>query len=136
LLNFAGLKVTTCIQHVNKPGIKVMHRRNTPSDLARDPSTLTWNLSSGACAINLAAHFGVRKIVLLGYDMRKIEDAHNWHTDYGPPPPKKNPYARFMRPFPGIAASLSKMRIECVNATPGSALDVFPIVSLKEALSW
>lgn len=127
LLSFAGLKITTCERHVDKPGIQVVKKRNNPMGLAPDSSVLGWNLSSGAAAINIAAHMGVRRIVLLGFDMRRVDGRCNFHDDY-PAHPNKNPYKRFMVPFAAIARDLERLHIECVNAAPGSALDVFPIV--------
>lgn len=133
LLNFAGLKVTTCEQHVNKLGIRVVKRRNIPHGISRDPGILSWNLSSGACAINLAVHFGVKRIVLLGFDMRKVGERSRWHNDYPAPVNRRfDPYPRFMRPFPAIACDLERYHIECINASPGSALKVFPIVDPAE----
>ena len=135
LLHFAGLKVTTCEQHVDKPGIKVIKRRNSPQGLSTDPAILTWNLSSGACAINLAVHFGVKRIVLLGFDMQIVDGNHHWHNDYPKPVnPKHNPYPRFMRTFPVIAEALKRRHVECVNACPGSKLEVFPKVPVEDVL--
>jgi len=134
LLNFAGLKVTTCEHHLDKPGIKVVKRRNSPFGISTDPGILIWNLSSGACAINLAFHFGVKRIVLLGFDMQKSGDKHNWHDDYGPRHSGFNPYPRFMRRFSNIAADLKRYNVECLNATPDSAITVFPRVKLEDLL--
>jgi len=134
LLDFAGLKVTTCEKHIGKPGIKVVKRKNSPHGLSRDRGTLLWNLSSGACAINLAVHLGVKRIVLLGFDMQKDGDRHNWHDDYESRHSKFNPYERFMRPFPCIAKDLKRLNIECINASQGSALKEFPIVKLEDIL--
>ena len=135
LLNFAGLKVTTCAQHLDKPGIKVIKKRNSPTGISNDRGIVTWNLSSGACAINLAVHFGVKSIVLLGYDMKKDGEAHNWHNDHvNSKNLKRNPYQRFMRNFPAIAESLRRTHIKCVNANPDSALEVFPKVCLEDVL--
>lgn len=131
LAKWPGLKVTTCDQHLSNLGldlnIKVVHKKASQTGLFRDPTTLAWNLSSGACAINLATHFGAKRIILLGYDMRKVDDRCNWHVEH-PNAEKHNPYEKFMGRFPAIAQDLSLMGVECVNATPGSALRVFPIV--------
>ncbi|HEQ98820.1 MAG TPA: hypothetical protein ENO22_05715 [candidate division Zixibacteria bacterium] len=136
LLSFAGLKVTTCEQHLDKPGIKVVKRQNKIRGLSTSPSILAWNLSSGACAIGLAYHFGVKRIILLGFDMRVVEGRYNYHDDYDPPanPKGKNPYPRFLRPFPDIAHSLKQKNIECFNACLDSALDVFPKVALEDLI--
>lgn len=131
LLDFAGLKVTACEKHASEPGIKAVRRRNRPYGISRDPGFLNWNLSSGASAINLACHFGVKRIILLGFDMKKNGNRCNWHDDYINPVKlgAKNPYPRFMHPFPYIAEDLIKMNVECINATAGSALEEFSIVS-------
>ncbi len=136
LLDFAGMKVTTCKAEpvFSAPGIRVLHRENSPHGISRDPGFLTWNTSSGACAIGLAVHFGARKIILMGYDMRRIGSFCNWHEEQaGVPAPKaKDPYKRFLVPFPHIARDLKGLNIVCVNATPDSALTEFPIVTPDE----
>lgn len=134
LLGFAGLKVTTNVHCKDEPGICVIGKRNSPYGISRDPAIVTWNKSSGACAINLAVHFGVRRIILLGFDMRKIDGECNWHRDHQRVNDKKNPYPMFLRPFPLIAKQLEQQRVSCVNATPGSAIDVFPIVEPEEVM--
>jgi hypothetical protein len=135
LREFAGLKVTACEGYGNgkNPELKAMRRRNSPRGISSDRTILSWNLNSGACAINLAVHFGAKRIVLLGFDMRKINGSCNWHEDHETSNrPNHNPYARFLVPFPDIARDLKNMGIECVNATPDSALTHFPIVSIEE----
>jgi hypothetical protein len=134
LLGFAGLKVTTNIKCRNEPGIRVMCKRTSPYGIATDPGILSWNKSSGACAINLAVHFGVRRIVLLGFDMQRVGDEANWHRDHPNADRKKDPYAMFRRPFPYIGKALKRLNIECVNATLGSALTEFPIVDPEDVL--
>lgn len=132
---FSGLKVTTHERLANEPGIKAVRRLNAPYGISRDPSTLYWNLSSGAEAIQLAVHLGATRIVLLGYDMRKIGQDRNWHREHPDwNDPRKLPYDKFQRPFPQIAADLMDMGIKCVNATPGSALTVFPIMDPDDVL--
>ena len=133
LLDFPGLKVTACDSHRDMPGIRAVKRQTAPFGIATAKNRLGWNLSSGACSINLAVHFGVKKIVLFGFDMRIVDDKNNWHEDHKDSP-NKNPYQRFMRTFPKIAEDLKELGVECVNATPGSALDVFPIVKPEEVL--
>lgn len=151
LLEFGGLKVTTCKNIVEKPGILAIHRKFKPTGkLSRNPQFVVWNTSSGACAMNLATLFGVKRIVLLGFDMRvwsEVElqelkkqcklkstpDYNNWHSDHPDSNnPRKNPYGRFLRPFPSIAKELEDLNVECLNATPGSALDVFPRIKAEE----
>jgi len=143
LNNFAGLKITSCERHLDKPGIKVVKRKNGPAGITKNPYEVYWNLSSGGCAINVAVHFGVKRIVLLGYDMRPVDRpegdlSYNWHQFYPKkkmgPGKRHDPYTRFMRPFQRMAADLRGMGVECVNATPDSALTVFPIVEPEEVV--
>ena len=130
LRSFAGLKVTTCPAHENEPGIHVVTKKTGPKGILWDPYTVAWNLSSGACAINIAVHFGVHRIVLFGFDMhRSPEGASNFHTWYPPKPSQHNPYRRFLQAFDRIAADLASHRISVVNACPGSAISQWPIVS-------
>lgn len=131
LKHWPGLKVTTCDQHLSELGrqlnIKVVRKKNAPDGLFRDRSIMAWNLSSGACAINLAVHLGAQRIVLLGYDMRKIDGHNNWHTEH-PNAATHDPYQKFVTRFGAIARDLKALGVHCVNSTPGSALTDFPIV--------
>lgn len=131
---FQGLKVTCCEEHVDKPGVKVLKRRNAPFGISSNPYELFWNLSSGATAVNLAAHFGVRRIVLLGFDMRLVDDRHNWHKDHQITRAGHDPYKRFLIPWPTIAKHALERKIEIVNATPGSGLTLFPILDPETVL--
>lgn len=136
LLQFAGLKVTSVEKHEGKPGIKAVRRFGKSYGISRNPGYLTWNKSSGASAINLAVLLGAGRIVLLGYDMHKIGGECNWHQEHpNHNNPKKNPYEGFLEPFPAIARDLKAMGVECVNATPGSALTEFPIITPEEAIA-
>lgn len=101
--------------------------------LELDPGGLRTGKNSGYQAINLAVHLGARRIVLLGYDMRPVKGRHHW---FGPHPYRTTdpPYAAFLPCFATLVAPLRAAGVEVLNATPGSALDVFPRVSLAEAL--
>jgi hypothetical protein len=133
VMAFCGLRVTCCERQTKVPGVLVVKRQRGQYGISNDPATILWNSSSGAAAINLAYHFGVSKIVLLGYDMRRIDGRNNYHNDY-PPPRTEDPYERFLRPFPAIAAALKAKHVEVINATPGSALKVWPICEPSEVL--
>ncbi len=144
LHKFGGLKVTTC-QQIDWPDVKVVFKVRRPEGtIARRRDKLMWNLSSGACAINLAFHFGVKRIILLGFDLRRFEPdellaigckgtADSWHGDHKRPPVKT--YDRFIGPLVALAADLKKLGVEVINATPGSALTAFPIVEPREVLA-
>ncbi len=89
--------------------------------------------NSGFAAVHLAIHFGVRRIVLVGFDMHGKRGEHwfghhFWRRGY------KSRYDLFINCFKRAAPEFSA-RAEIVNCTPGSALTCFPSMDLKEALS-
>jgi len=139
LLGFSGLKVTTCIKLLGVKGVKVCRKQTSPAGLVFGGGALSWNRSSGACAINLAVALGAKRIVLLGFDMRDVGERAHWHDDYAPIQQKvlrlvgrarkvEAPYSKFLISFAAIARDAERRRIEIVNATPGSAIREFPIV--------
>lgn len=133
LLDFAGLKVTTAVQWAKEAGLRWVRKELMPFGVTTDPCALRWNLSTGACALNLAASLGACEIVLLGFDMKRAQDgSSNFHTDYRPQ--RNNPYPRFLRPFPAIKRDLDKLGVRVFNATPDSALTVWPSVTLGEVM--
>lgn len=131
LVNFAGLRVHSCNSYAERPGT---HRlaRGKPYGIETRREYISWNNNSGASAINLAYHFGVKKIVLIGFDMRTIDGKNNWHDDHGSRPKDWNPYPRFMQGWKRIAQDARQLGLEILNATPDSALTVFPIVKLED----
>lgn len=102
--------------------------------LNTDPSVVSWNFSSGAAAINIAAHTGVKRILLLGYDMRPMNTFTHWHARYKGYRTNMETFQRFLLPFPDIAVSAKKLGIEILNVNPDSAINAFPKVHLKEVL--
>ena len=136
LMDWPGLKVTTAPAHLKRDWLRVVQRKNGPRGLSKNPNWLWWNLSSGACAINLAFLFGVKRIVLLGFDMRKVDARNNWHDVYRGAGQKAhhNPYGKFVGRFAAIADALKAHGVECLNATPNTALHEFAKVSLEDVL--
>jgi len=144
---FKGLKITTN---------KTFHGRDkgveAEEDLVLMPCfcfgfstslpTIGWNRSSGAAAINLAYLMGACRIVLMGFDMRTVEGV----TDYFHSPTAVNAGAKFPsgnweNMLFGMAKMVDSMRrqrvdIEIINATPGSALHLFPSITIEKALRY
>jgi len=144
MLEFPGLIATCCPalyrtgqngQQLPPPGVRVV--RKSPArtiGVDADPRYVCWNKSSGASAINLAVHFGVSRIILLGFDMHQSADGRNNYHDAHDNRPAASVYERrFLPCFPRIKADLDELGVECLNATPGSSLHVFPKVDLR---SW
>ncbi len=137
LSRWPGIKVTH-VPAFADPGfdngcnVKFMERDRRRLGLSSHPARLCWNFNTGASAIDLAAHLGARKIILLGFDMSHSGTSTHWHAGHGH---VRQSYARFLRGFPMIAADAQRMGLEIINASPSSAITEFPRVSLKEALS-
>jgi hypothetical protein len=130
LQTFQGLKVSCCASDASIPGVRFVRKLRDGGPLTTNPRCVRWNSSSGAAAINLAVHFGVKRIILCGFDMHKREDGHNnYHDRYAPGVGiASDPFRRFLAPFKQIAVDLERLEIECVNASPGSAIATIQIV--------
>lgn len=92
--------------------------------------------NSGYMAINVAYHLGVKRIVLLGYDM-KLEGARtHWHKGYD----DKISLDRrrvvlgqeMLCEFPTLVEPLKTAGVEVINANPDSAIECWPRVNLGD----
>lgn len=139
LAEWPKLKITCCNRFANKPkeqseGIKYLPKSsNYRFGICPDPRQVSWNSNSGAAAISLARHFGVKRIVLLGFDMNQEGPRTHWHKGHGSKKPP--PFVRHLRGFSTIAQHAKEMGLEIINASPDSAIEDFPKVALKDVLS-
>lgn len=140
--SFQGMKFATS-PHVKWPGVQIL--RNTGRDgLELKPNGLRHGCNSGYRAVNLAVHFGAKRIVLLGYDMQRIEFnpdgtrrpsqeiKEHWHGDH--PVPSRSEYKVFRSAFETIVEPLRELGIEVVNCTRSTALECFPKADLHTVL--
>lgn len=81
LREFAGLIVTFCpsILLHNRTDIRVM--KPEPNRFWKEPHRIGWNGNTGIASINLALHFGAKRIVLVGFDMKSRGNVTNWHDN-------------------------------------------------------
>jgi len=103
--------------------------------LSAAPNGLATGQNSGYQAINLAVLAGVKRILLVGYDMKPGPSGEvHWFGDH----PIKTDVAFFssmLQHFPKLARRLIELDIEVWNCNPDSAISVFPKVPLDEALA-
>lgn len=133
--NYLGRRIITLGNQID--GVEAL--RNTGCEgLEQDPGGLRHGQNSGYAAINLAYHFGVKKIVLLGYDMKLSGDRLHANNR---PKSKQTPHGfqrvikeHFLPHFPTLKQPLAEAGVEVLNATPGSVLTVWPHVNLDEVL--
>lgn len=150
LSKWPGIKVTCCHRFSKRTecemeGIKYVFRdKEHRQGISNTPSAVSWNGNSGAAAISLASHFGVKRIILLGFDMN-LDDANvsHWHGSHKPPVERRDPrkqkrrlppFNRHLRGFPAIADEARKLGITILNASPQSAITAFRKVSVKDVL--
>lgn len=90
--------------------------------------------NSGYQAVNLAYHFGAKRIVLLGFDMHRNNGGH-WHGEHENMLSAPDSHIScWVRMFEPLARDLKAAGVDVVNSTPGSALPWFPMLSMAEAL--
>lgn len=134
-MSFPGIRVHCVDRLEGKKGYHRLLRGRKMYGIDETPGRVAWNRNSGASAINLAWHLGAKRVVLYGFDMHDGEKGEgHWHNDHQVKQP--NPYYRFLKCFPFIAKDAEVLGMEIVNATPGSAIDVFPIMDPMETLGW
>lgn len=135
---FPGLKIT-CNKLVegrdlsvhNEPDINVV---KCPSirGIHTEPNKIAWNRSSGGAAINVAVHLGAKRIILLGYDMKRTYDRKNWNP-HSQESTNQDPYENQAGTLPHTAEAIKRLTdVEVFNATQGSSLKCFKKVKLEE----
>jgi hypothetical protein len=107
-----------------EPGL-LCFRNDGVSGLCLRPDGVRTGSSGGYQAVNLAANMGAARILLFGFDMRRVGGRANWHDDHRVKMPD-SVFARMIERFATLVAPLREAGIEIVNCTPGSALDCFP----------
>lgn len=150
--NFRGRKITIENGAGRFPELDLTVLRNlslvggTMGRLSLDPTGIYTGQNSGYQAVGVGVLFGSRRFVLVGYDMRAHEHPetepgrsgialrHHW---FGNHPWKSDPgtYYQFRREFLQMVPTALLNGIEILNATPGSALDAFPMVDLARLVA-
>lgn len=130
---FSGLVITISDRCLNKPRIKVL-KRGTRNHYDPRRTHLARGGNSGHGAISVAIHFGAKRIILLGFDMKRINGQHNYHNDHKRTVPDSIYEDQYFAGFNALAEDCQGLGIEILNATPGSALPSFPIIHPDEVL--
>lgn len=95
-----------------------------------------WGKNSGFQAINLAARFGAKDIVLVGFDFC-LEKGVHWHGSHRPPltNPRFGTVDEWRAILDGQAERLSGMGIQIRNASKSSRLQAYEPIDLMESLN-
>jgi len=111
------------------PEIQVL-RHTGQTGLELSPDGLRTGQNSGAQAINLAMHFGARRILLLGYDMGGL----HWFGSHPKPLSNRSDYGYFLQMMATMAKPLREQGITVINCSPISAMTCYPKQPLREVL--
>ncbi len=133
--------VSITTQDCDSPHIMQLQRENLGACLWKDSDRVGFYMNAGNSAIGLAAKFGARRIILLGFDHKLGTDGKaNWH----PPSTARSgevkqtevPFDKFQNGAQMLARDLGAFfpDVEVLNAGPDSDLDVFPHVFLEDVL--
>lgn len=115
------------------PDVQIL--RNTGAEgLETDPSGLKTGYSSGAQGINLAAHLGVVKVVLIGFDCWSGPSSSNWFGHHPNHTDNTTRYPLFLQGFASMAEPLKAAGIAVLNASRFTVLNAFPRVALEDVL--
>lgn len=131
-LAFKGLKVTLRLMDGFEDVMSLELSTRVPFDPR--PTHLVTGGNGGYSAVHLAAHYGVNRILLCGYDMRQIGTKKHWFGDY---PGKLNTmqkYTNWIANFQNLFPILKLLGIEVINCTPKSALLGVKFKPLREVL--
>lgn len=115
------------------PNVRTVYGRDG-SEFSLDPNFIRYGHTSGFQAINLALLKGCRKIVLVGFDSRHVDGKTHFFGDHpkGIHTTSNDGYAQHVQHFNRAAICLPN-GVTIINATPGSAIKCFPMMSLEDA---
>lgn len=88
--------------------------------------------NSGAGVIALAAYLGVKKVIMLGYDMQHTSGKKHWHGDH----PRGLANAGKVASWPARFRELKTAHpaLEIINCSRVTALNCFPRADLERVL--
>lgn len=133
LSRFQGELWTVSEASRDKYGLYWM-RYGRSAGFTADPDTINGGGNSGFQAIHLAATFGAKRIVLIGYDMQRTEGKLHWHGKHWGRLPNGNGFPSWIKQMTPLAKDLRKMGVEVINSTKSTALRCFPRLALEDAL--
>lgn len=91
-----------------------------------------WN--SGFQALNVAVLAGAKKIALLGFDGAPAKDGRtHWHGGHPRPTPAAA-FPLYAQAMSHAERQLADAGVRVVNCSPGSAIDAFPKMDIREVI--
>ena len=106
---------------------------SSAAGFSTNPAVIHYGNNSGFQAVNLAILFGAAEIVLVGFDMRIVDNKSHFFGNHKTPLRDSHSFLGWINDF-NEANKRLKAGVRIVNATPNSALKCFPMVSLEEVI--
>lgn len=97
----------------------------------KDRSKIHFGANSGFQLVNVAYHYGIRKFILVGYNMGIKGNMTHFFGNHPGRLQKSSPFPRFIEAFRGIQPEIRDM---IVNCTPNTSLTVFRVNNLIKEL--
>lgn len=116
---------------ISPPGIKNMADLSGYDDR---PGYIRSGKGSCYQTMNLLGHLGVKRILLLGIDMKFAPDGRQHHYSEPPRGLAISAIERMRTFFDSIAGHLEARGIEVINCSPDSAVEAFPKARIYEVL--
>lgn len=130
---FAGEKWTTSERARDQFDLLWIYAVDRPG-LSADPTLIHQGQNSGYQAISLAALFGARRILLLGFDFQRTSGKSHWHGDHPRGLGNGGTFPAWIAAMNGLAKDLARANIEVINCTRKTALRCFPQKPIEEIL--
>lgn len=133
---FKGLRVTIDRWASVEYGLHYVHCLRGDDRIQSEPKgTVGWGGNSGFHVLNLCLQFQVKRVLMVGYDMRTDKGLH-WHGDHpkGMHNPKPANAMRWRKAIDDAAKTLKAGGLEVINCSEISALTAYPKQDFAEAL--
>lgn len=130
---FAGLRFSLDPTAARAKGVIILKDTGTEG-IEIDPAGLRTGRNSGAAAVNLAVHFGAKRIVLLGYDMSVDRKRTHFFGHHKFPLRDGSPYELFHESFKKQVGPLRHLGVDIVNCSRKTALSCFRRAPLEQEL--
>ena len=123
--------------NITDPAVHMLKRKTVKGHeafgVSTDPTALVTGRNSGFQALNLAILAGATKVILLGFDAKVGADGRSHLMPHRRPTPM-DAYREYQCAMKRAEKEVKELGVRVRNCSPGSAIETWPKVSLKEAL--
>lgn len=122
------------METIARYGLNYVYGAHCPG-ISLDPALIHYGHNSGFQALNLAVHLGAKRVILLGYDMKKSNDGKShWFGDHPPEIHRCSPYNKFAEAFNSAVPDLIAAGVKVINCSRDTALTCFERAKIEDIL--